>query len=63
MKRRDFIKHLTKYKCTLYREGANHSIYKNQSGVATAVPRHPEIDDYTIKSICKQLDIPLAGKN
>lgn len=33
------------------------------SGLATAVPRHPEIKDLTCERICKQLGIPYPGKN
>lgn len=64
MKRKDFIKHLTANNCIVKREGANHTIYKNLlNGNTTTVPRHPEINDNLVKVICKQLEIPKAGKN
>ncbi|MBO7054895.1 MAG: type II toxin-antitoxin system HicA family toxin [Bacteroidales bacterium] len=64
MKRRDLIKHLNANCCVLFREGANHSIFINTiTQKLTAIPRHAEINDYTIKEICKQLGIPKAGKN
>jgi len=42
----------------LDREGAKHSIYINVNTKAwTAVPRHPDINEITVKDICKQLGI------
>jgi hypothetical protein len=42
----------------LDREGTKHSIYINvQSQEWTAVPRHPDINEITVKYICKQLGI------
>ncbi|MBO7478155.1 MAG: type II toxin-antitoxin system HicA family toxin [Salinivirgaceae bacterium] len=63
MKRQKLIQHLTQHGCVLAREGARHSIYINQSGGQTTVPRHPDIPDYTVKSICRQLGIPEVGHN
>lgn len=28
-----------------------------------AIPRHPDINDYLAKEICKELDIPKIGSN
>ncbi|MEM8963265.1 MAG: type II toxin-antitoxin system HicA family toxin [Acidobacteriota bacterium] len=59
MKRRDLLKHLKNHGCTLLREGGSHSIWKNpDKGLRTAIPRHREINDYTAKRICEQLDVP-----
>ena len=59
MKRRQLLDHLARYDCTLRREGANHSIYRNQqTGKQTAVGRHTEIDNNAVRKICKQLGIP-----
>ena len=59
MKRNLFIKHLNEKKCVLYREGSNHSMFRNpQNGKKTSVPRHPNIDEYLAFDICKQLGIP-----
>lgn len=63
MKRKELIKHLERYNCYLVREGARHSIYVNKSGIPVTVPRHPDINDYTAKSICKALEIPVIGHN
>ena len=64
MKRQLLIKHLIANNCVLLREGAKHSMYKNLSnGKFTAVPRHPDIQEITVKEICKQLDIPTSKIN
>ena len=64
MKRKLFIAHLQNNKCTLVREGGNHSLFRNnENGKMTSVPRHPNIDDLTCAKICKQLGIPYPGKN
>ena len=42
----------------LSREGANHSWYINTvNGNCAPVPRHPDIREFTVLSICKQLGI------
>lgn len=59
MKRRKLMQHLHRYGCTMIREGASHTIVLNPSNnQQSVVPRHPEIDKYTTRDICKQLDIP-----
>ena len=59
MKTNLFIKHLNEKNCVLYREGSNHSMFRNpKNGKRTSVPRHPNIDEYLAFDICKQLDIP-----
>lgn len=59
MKLLDLVRHLAAHDCVLLREGANHSIYLNQSNnQQTAVPRHREIGDNTGRAICKQLGAP-----
>lgn len=64
MKRNILIKFLTENNCVLLREGEKHSLYKNLSnGNFTAVPRHPDIQEMTVKSICKQLGIPQVKIN
>lgn len=56
MKRRQLLNHLAEHGCELYREGANHSIYRNTStGKRTAVPRHGEIANVLARKICKDL--------
>ena len=64
MKRQVLIKFLTANGCVLLREGKKHSLYRNiANGKMTAVPRHPDIQEMTVKSICKQLDIPQSKIN
>jgi predicted RNA binding protein YcfA (HicA-like mRNA interferase family) len=59
VKRNKLIKHLYENECFLTREGKRHSIFTNSiTGKSTTVPRHPDINDFTVEDICKQLDIP-----
>jgi len=59
MKRVDLIKHLRKHSCTLLREGAKHSLFKNpESNRTSTVPRHREINDFLARKICGDLGIP-----
>ncbi len=63
MKRKDLIKHLRRHNCELLREGTRHSVWINTLTRDTAtVPRHSEIVDQLAKEICKQLNIPIIGK-
>lgn len=53
MKRNVLLKYLKKCDCVLAREGTNHTIYKNKrSGLWTAVPRHPDIEENLVIKIC-----------
>ena len=48
MKRTEFIKHLNKHNCYLYREGSKHSIFKNEiNKYKTTVPRHKNLKKFT----------------
>jgi predicted RNA binding protein YcfA (HicA-like mRNA interferase family) len=59
MKRTKLIRHLESKGCAFYREGANHTLYKNlANGKFSTVPRHKEVDEDLVKKICKDLDIP-----
>jgi mRNA interferase HicA len=59
MKRKEFERHLTNNHCFKLREGANHSIWQNNSNEKqSSVPRHNEIVRITCIKICKQLEIP-----
>jgi predicted RNA binding protein YcfA (HicA-like mRNA interferase family) len=58
MKRRDLIRHLESNDCVFFREGANHTIYKNMAtGAMSAVPRHREIK----KAWCGKFAMILAS--
>ena len=59
MKRNKFLKHLSENACVFYREGSNHTMFRNViNGNKSMIPRHPDIDEYTAFDICKQLGIP-----
>ncbi|MFC2130661.1 type II toxin-antitoxin system HicA family toxin [Bacteroidota bacterium] len=53
VKRRDLIKYLEQNGFYLLREGANHSIYTNETKTFP-VKRHSKIDRITANEICKQ---------
>ncbi|MFN2458892.1 MAG: type II toxin-antitoxin system HicA family toxin [Chitinophagaceae bacterium] len=58
VKRNEFIKHLAAHNCSLFRHGSKHDVYENKlTKKKTSVPRHPTLDKYTCRLICKQLDI------
>ncbi|HUX35748.1 MAG TPA: type II toxin-antitoxin system HicA family toxin [Candidatus Paceibacterota bacterium] len=58
MKRRDFLKHLLKQGCVFVREGGKHSVFLNPGTKRiSTVPRHPELDDFLAKKICRDLGI------
>jgi len=62
MKRNLLLKHLNINGCILLREGSRHSVFiNNKNGKMAALPRHPDINDYLAKEICKELDIPKIG--
>jgi len=59
MKRIDLMRHLESQGCQLMREGRQHSLYINrQTRKSAAVPRHREIPQGTVRSICRALGIP-----
>jgi len=60
MKRKALIRHLEQHGCLLDREGRKHSVFYNpQSNRSTTVPRHQEINTFTAKGICRDLEIPV----
>ncbi len=59
MKRRDVIHHLEEQGCEFLREGGNHTVYVNRARrKASSVPRHREINDFLVRKICRDLEIP-----
>ena len=63
MKRGDLIRHHLDHGCEFVREGGSHSIWTNpQTGVIDYVPRHNEIRNGTARSICRNLSIPIIGR-
>ena len=60
MKRRDLERHLRDYGCEFHSSGREHDMWINLTTlVQDAVPRHKEIKLGTVRSICKQLGIPI----
>jgi len=60
MKRKDLIRYLQKHGCIFEREGKKHTLFYNpQTGKSATVPRHKEINTFTAKAICKDLNIPV----
>jgi predicted RNA binding protein YcfA (HicA-like mRNA interferase family) len=58
MKLRDLEQHLRRQECVFFREGGAHAVWLNPSNRKIAsVPRHGEIKEGTVRSICKQLGI------
>lgn len=60
MKLRDLIKHLQANGCVLLREGGKYSVYQNpKNQKEIPITRHPEMEDFAARKICRALDIPL----
>lgn len=60
MNRRELEKYLRSTGCRFHRHGAGHDIWLNPAnGKKAAVPRHNAIPGGTVRSICRQLGIPL----
>ena len=63
MKRGDLIRHLRGHGCEFVREGRAHSIRTNPAtGEIDYVPRRTEIRNGTARSICRNLSIPIIGR-
>ena len=59
MKRHDLTRHLARHGCVKFREGGNHTIWKNMAdGRKVPVPRHNELREETAQEIRKQLGVP-----
>ena len=60
MKLLDLQRHLRAHGCHHEREGGSHTLWKNPAnGKVAPVPRHREVKGGTVRSICKQLEIPM----
>ncbi|MBW2195235.1 MAG: type II toxin-antitoxin system HicA family toxin [Deltaproteobacteria bacterium] len=58
MKRRDFIRELTKAGCFLYRHGSKHDLYMNPAtGKKAPIPRHQELKNTLCTLIRNQLGL------
>jgi len=64
MKREKLFKHFRTHNCHIFREGKKHTIIINyNNNRVTSVPRHADINDKLVWSICKDLDIPKIGSH
>ena len=62
MKRKDLIRHLTENGCVLLREGGKYSVFQNPATQKEVpVTRHPEMEDFAARKICKALGVPPLG--
>jgi len=60
MKRKDLVRYLLSKGCELSREGGKYSVFVNPvNKKEIPVTRHTEIADFTVKKICRDLDIEL----
>ena len=61
MKRAELMRHLKQHGCDVLRKGAKHTVVVNPANSRqSSVPRHTEIGEFTVRAICRQLEIPLA---
>jgi len=59
LKRADLVRHLQAHGCEFFREGSRHSVFVNRpTRKSTAVPRHREINEWLVRKICRDLEIP-----
>ena len=59
MKREKILKYFRQHGCEVFREGKKHTIIINLTNdKVTVIPRHPDINDKLVLSMCKDLDIP-----
>ncbi|MDR2146795.1 MAG: hypothetical protein LBE91_10095 [Tannerella sp.] len=59
MKREKLFKYFKTYNCHIFREEKKHTIViNNDNDKVTSVPRHADINDKLVWSICKDLGIP-----
>jgi len=56
----DLERHLRQHGCRFLREGGKHSIWWNPANRKTSsIPRHREINEFTARKICRDLEIPM----
>ncbi|WP_207682431.1 type II toxin-antitoxin system HicA family toxin [Desulfonema magnum] len=61
MKRKDLIRYLLSKGCVREREGRKHTLFYNpETKSSGTVPRHREINNFTVHGICKELGIPVV---
>jgi predicted RNA binding protein YcfA (HicA-like mRNA interferase family) len=59
VKRIDLVRHLERHGCEFLREGGSHSVYVHRGNrKISTIPRHREVDDFLVRKICKDLEVP-----
>ncbi|MFN0095923.1 MAG: type II toxin-antitoxin system HicA family toxin [Dehalococcoidia bacterium] len=59
MKRGDLERYLLQNGCEFARNGKRHDIWRNvATGAFDSLPRHQEIDNRLVRSICRRLGVP-----
>ncbi len=63
VKEKELIKYLLEHGCIFEREGKSHTLFHNPKTKKSAtVPRHKEINTFTARGICKDLEIDIIEK-
>ena len=58
MKRTDLERHLHEQGCLFLREGGRHTIWWNPGNrKVSSIPRHREVNDFTTRKICRDLEV------
>lgn len=58
MKRKELVRYLAQQGCVLSREGGKYSVFMNPAvNKEVPVTRHPEIADFTVRKICRDLGV------
>lgn len=58
MNRKKLERYLKEHGCSLYRKGSGHDIWWHPGTQRTsAIPRHKEVNTFTMRSICADLDV------
>lgn len=59
MNRKKLERHLRSFGCAFQENGGGHDIWCNPNEQRTSsIPRHKEINTFTMRSVCKDLNVP-----
>lgn len=60
MNRRKLERHLRAHGCEFDHHGGRHDVWRNpETGAEATIPRHRTVRKGTVRSICRQLGVPL----
>ena len=63
MKRTHLMRHLHAHGCVVLRDKGKHTVMHNPvNQKQSVVPRHSEINPFTARGICKQLEVPFPDE-